>query len=95
MGELAKIESFRKELALAETIEEMQLLRDAGEAYQKVIQKNKGIAKTKVDEIGEYLCEVEEKEADWLNQFYPHGSIPGESGKLRVAKSETRKMPVP
>jgi len=93
MGELAKIDSFRREVAIAETIEEIQLLRDAGEAYQKVIQKNKGIAKTKVDEIGEYLCEVEEKEADWLNQFYPHGGI-NKYNKDEDSQKESSSMPV-
>lgn len=72
MGELAKIDSFRKELALAETIEQIKLLGDAALAYQFIIQRQ-GANKNKIDEIGEFNIEVECKKAEWLDTFYPHG----------------------
>ena len=70
MGELAKIDSFRKELALAETIEQIKLLGDAALAYQFIIQRQ-GANKNKIDEIGEFNIEVECKKAEWLDTFYP------------------------
>jgi hypothetical protein len=47
------------------------------------------IAKESIDEIGEFDIEVKEKEAEWLNEFYPHGV----RSDNRVAKMETVKMP--
>jgi len=70
MGELKKIESFRQQLAIVETIEEIKLLGDATEAYQQLMIKQQ-IAKKSIDEIGEFDIEVKEKEAEWLNKFYP------------------------
>jgi len=72
MGELAKIDSFRKELALAETIEQIKLIGDSAQAYQFIL-KRQGANKNKIDEIGEFDIEVECKKAEWLNEFYPHG----------------------
>jgi len=90
MGELAKIESFRKQLAIIETIEEIKLIGNATEAYQNLMIKQKA-AKESIDEIGEFDIEVKEKEAEWLNEFYPHGV----RSDRRVTKTETLKdMPV-
>ena len=94
MGELAKIDSFRKELALAETIEQIKLLGDAALAYQFIIQRQ-GANKNKIDEIGEFNIEVECKKAEWLDTFYPHGADRGNQytgGK--VTKGNLAKMPV-
>ena len=96
MGELAKIDSFRKELALAETIEQIKLLGDAALAYQFIIQRQ-GANKNKIDEIGEFNIEVECKKAEWLDTFYPHGAtlkrgseVPKENlGKMPVTKKES------
>jgi len=92
MGELAKIESFRKQLAIVETIEEIKLIGNATEAYQSLMIKQKA-AKKSIDEIGEFDIEVKEKEADWLNEFYPHGG--DEMFKhSKVPNKNLRKMPV-
>ena len=99
MGELAKIDSFRKELALAETIEQIKLLGDAALAYQFIIQRQ-GANKNKIDEIGEFNIEVECKKAEWLDTFYPHGAtryrprnskvkVPNENLKMPVTKKES------
>jgi N6-adenosine-specific RNA methylase IME4 len=92
MGELAKIESFRKQLALVETFQEIQLIGNAAEKYQQLMMKQK-VSTDAQNEIGEFIIEVEEKKGEYLNKNYPHGSAPGESGKLRGAKSEPCKMP--
>jgi hypothetical protein len=92
MGELAKLESFRRDLALAETIEEIQLCRDAGDAFQN-LQKKRGVAKSKMNEVGEYIIDAEEMEAEWLNKYFPHG-VNAEYRKSGVNKLETPHMPV-
>ena len=93
MGELAKIDSFRKELALAETIEQIKLLGDAALAYQFIIQRQ-GANKNKIDEIGEFNIEVECKKAEWLDTFYPHGAD-RKSDKIKVTNGNLdSKMPV-
>ena len=93
MGELAKIDSFRKELALAETIEQIKLLGDAALAYQFIIQRQ-GANKNKIDEIGEFNIEVECKKAEWLDTFYPHGAKPGTNNRDVRYESGTSQMPV-
>jgi N6-adenosine-specific RNA methylase IME4 len=92
MNELAKIESFRMQLAIVETIEEIKLIGDATEAYQRLMIKQK-IAKESIDEIGEFDIEVKEKEAEWLNEFYPT-SVKAKDRKSSVTKMETHQMPV-
>ena len=92
MGELAKIKSFRQQLAIVETIEEIKLLGDATEAYQNLMIKQ-NIAKQSIDEIGEFDIEVKEKEAEWLNEFYPHGATLKKGPE--IPKRNLGKMPVP
>ena len=89
MSELAKLENWRQDLALIETIEEIQFLRDSGEAYQKLMKK-RGIAKNTQDKVGEFIIEIEEKEADWLNKFYPSRV---NINKRAGSNSEPAKMP--
>jgi N6-adenosine-specific RNA methylase IME4 len=89
MGELAKIQSWHKDIALIETIEEAKLIKDAAETYQIFIQKQKGIHKGKSDEIGEYIIDLECFEAEWLEKNYP-----GNNGRMGT-KREPIKMPVP
>jgi hypothetical protein len=91
MGELAKIDSFRKELALAETIEQIKLLGDAALAYQFIMQRQ-GANKNKIDEIGEFNIEVECKKAEWLDTFYPHGGT--NQYNKEGTKTEPSLMPV-
>ncbi len=92
MGELAKIDSFRRELALAETFEEVKLIGDATEAYQQLMAKQ-GIAKKSIDEIGEFDIEVKEKQAEWLNTFYPT-SVKAKDRKSSGSDLVPDKMPV-
>jgi len=67
-------------LALAETIEEIKLLGDAADVYQNLMKK-RGIVKSKVDEIGEFIIDIEIKEAEWLNEKYP-SRVKGNANKL-------------
>ena len=92
MNELAKIDSFRRDLALAETIEQFKLLGDSVKAFQFILQRQ-GANKLIIDEVGELDIEVECGKGEWLDMFYPHG-VNSEYRKTGVAKTETPKMPV-
>lgn len=94
--ELQKLESWRKDLALVETFDELKLIGDAAIAYQDLMRKQK-VAKIKQDEVGEFIIEVEEHKGRWLNQNFPHGATNQfrgnqyESGKVEGA--DLTKMP--
>ena len=95
MNELAKIDSFRSELAIAETIEEIKLIGDAAKAYQYIL-KRQGANKSKVDEIGDFSIEVDSREAEWLNEFYGQGeTTKGNQYTGKIPKRNLTKMPVP
>lgn len=72
MNELQKIESFKRELAVAETFEEIKLLGSAADAMAEFAKKN-NMAKEQQNEIGIYRIDVEAKKGAWLNENFPHG----------------------
>jgi len=96
MQELAKIDSFRKELALAETIEEIKLIGDSAAAYQ-YIMKRQGMSKSGLDNIGELMIDTEVFKGGWLDKYYPHGVRSDRRGsdlaplnnKMPVSKKES------
>jgi len=90
--ELQKIESFRYALAVAETHEEISKIENATAAIAEFARRQK-VSFDRQNDIGAFRIEIEEKKGQWLNEHFPHGSVPGESGKLRVAHDATRKMP--
>lgn len=90
MKELQKIETFRRDLALAETFEEIQLIREAAAAYAEFVRRM-GIAKEKQDEIGLFIVDCDAKLADWLDENFPHGSNQYTGGGFSGATST---MPV-
>lgn len=72
MGELAKIDSFRRDLAVAETYEEIKLCESKAAAVAEFAKKQK-ISKDKQDDLGVFRVEIEAKKGAWLEEFYPHG----------------------
>jgi site-specific DNA-methyltransferase (adenine-specific) len=68
--ELAKIETFRAELAKAETFEEIKYLKSQAEAVAEFAKRLK-IGKAKQDEIGVFLIEVGSKQGEWLDRHFP------------------------
>jgi len=88
-NELAKIEGFRSELAIVETIEEIRLIADAAKAYAELMRRQK-VGKDKQNELGLFILEVDEKEAEWLNEYYRHGV----RADRRVTQVGNSKMPV-
>ena len=90
MNELAKIETFRRDLALAETFDEIKLISDAGLAYAEFM-KRQGIGKDGVNKIGKFLIEVDSKKGGWLNENYPSNKTSNQY--LVGTEKEPSKMP--
>lgn len=72
MNQIQKIEQFRKDLALAETYEDIKALDAKAAAVAEFARRNK-ISKQKQDELGEFRIEIEAKKGAWLDEFYPKG----------------------
>ena len=72
MSQIQKIEQFRKELALAETYEDIKALDAKASAIAEFARRNR-VSKQKQDELGEFRIEIEAKKGAWLDEFFPHG----------------------
>jgi len=90
MGELAKIESFRTDLALAETYEEIKLIGDAANAYAELMRRQ-NVSEQKQQELGEFRIEIAKREGAWLDEFYSHGG--DRKSKIKVTNGNLDKMP--
>ena len=71
-NELAKIESFRADLAKAETFEEISFLKSQSEAIAEFAKRLK-LGLDKQNEIGVFLTEVTAKQGEWLEKHFPKG----------------------
>jgi hypothetical protein len=69
-NELAKIESFRADLAKAETFEEISFLKSQSEAIAEFAKRLK-LGLDKQNEIGVFLTEVTAKQGEWLEKHFP------------------------
>lgn len=78
MGELAKIESFSKEVAIAETIDEIKTLTTKGEILAGMAKKLK-IPKEGQDKLGRVRIGLEKKKRELIKQMFPKGNIKGKS----------------
>jgi len=72
MSQIQKIEQFRKELALAETYEDIKALDAKASAIAEFARRNR-VSKQKQDELGEFRIEIEAKKGAWLDEFFPYG----------------------
>lgn len=70
MNELQKIESFRKDLAIVETIQEVKLHETTASAMATFAKANK-ISTDKQNELGRFRIEIEAKKGDILNEMFP------------------------
>jgi len=86
MGELAKIDTFRKEIAIVETIEEVKILSTKGELMAKMAEKLK-IPLRGQNELGKTRVILEKKKRELIEQMFPKGGKRGNQYK-KVAKSE-------
>lgn len=72
MGELAKIDSFKREVAIVETIEEAKLLTDKGE-LMALMAKKLNIPIKGQNELGRTRIELEKKKRELIEQLFPKG----------------------
>ena len=89
MNQLQRIESFRHELAVAETYQDIKALDTKAAAVAEFAKRNK-LSKDKQDEIGVFRVEIEQKKGAWLEEFFPQGG----SGSNQYAKKEETLPPV-
>jgi len=70
MNELQKIESFRKDLAISQTIDEVKLHETSASAMAQFAKANK-ISFDKQNELGRFRIEIEAKKGVILEEMFP------------------------
>lgn len=80
-GELVKIESFRYQLAVAETYEEIKTLDTKAAAIAEIMRKEH-MSKQRQDELGVFRIEIESKKGAWLDEMFPNGGERGNQYKV-------------
>jgi hypothetical protein len=85
MGELAKIESFKREIALAETWEDWKNLTIKGDLLADLAKKS-GIAIKGQNELGRTRIELEDLKGKYLNDNFRHGG--DRKSKIKLEQSE-------
>ena len=70
--ELEKLSTFRTELAIAETIDEIRHLETKASAIAEIARKQK-MGKSAQDEVGAFRCDIEAKKGAWLDEYFPQG----------------------
>lgn len=81
MNELAKIDSFRKEIAVAETIDEIKLLTTKGEILAEMAKKLK-VPINGQNELGITRIELEKKKRELIEKMFPKGGDRKSKSKL-------------
>ena len=70
--QLEKISSFRSELAIAETIDDIKHLETKASAIAEIARKQK-MGKSAQDEVGAFRVDIEKKKGIWLDEYFPQG----------------------
>ena len=73
--QLEKISSFKAELAIAETIDDIKHLETKASAIAEIARKEK-VGKSAQDEVGAFRCDIEAKKGAWLDEYFPQGRPP-------------------
>lgn len=89
MKQIEKLKTWKKELALAETFEEVKTHESAAAAAAEFAKRNK-IALDKQNEIGKFRIDIERKKGSWLDENYPQGG----ARNFKLKQSKLEKMPV-
>ena len=76
MNQIQKLETWKKDLALAETFEEIKLHDSASAAAAEFARRN-NLALEKQNEIGKFRVDVETKKGQWLDENFKHGKHKG------------------
>ena len=92
MKQLEKLKTWKKELALAETFEEVKTHESAAAAAAEFAKRNK-LALDKQNEIGKFRIDIERKKGSWLDENYPQGGK-NKYTKMKVEQTNLHKMPV-
>lgn len=70
MRELQKLESFKYALAVAETFDEIKLIKDASTSFAE-LARLQNISVEKQNEVGLFRLEITAKVGQWLDDHYP------------------------
>lgn len=92
MKQIEKLKTWKKELALAETFEEVKTHESAAAAAAEFAKRNK-IALDKQNEIGKFRIDIERKKGAWLDENYPQGGK-NKYTKMKVEQTDLHQMPV-
>ena len=90
MNQIQKLETWKKDLALAETFEEIKLHDSVSAAAAEFARRN-NLALEKQNEIGKFRVDVETKKGKWLDENFKHGR---NQFTKEVEQSDLLKMPV-
>jgi len=92
-NELEKISSFRYQLAIAETYEDIKDIDNKASVLAELLRRDK-FSLEKQNELGIFRVQLEEKKGKWLDDNFPHGTD-RKSEKIKVpSENLDRKMPV-
>jgi N6-adenosine-specific RNA methylase IME4 len=72
MGELAKIDSFKQDIAIAETWDELKMLTTKGSLLAELAKKQQ-VATDGQNKLGRTRIELEKKKGEWLEKMFPAG----------------------
>lgn len=93
MNQIQKLETWKKDLALAETFEEIKLHDSASAAAAEFARRN-NLALEKQNEIGKFRVDVETKKGKWLDENFNRGGDRGNQYIGKVEQVDLGKMPV-
>lgn len=93
MKQIELLKSWKKELAVAETLEEVKLHESAAAAAAEFAKRNKE-ALDKQNEIGKFRIDIERKKGAWLDENYPHKGRGINEYSAEVEQTNLSKMPI-
>ena len=93
MKQIEHLKSWKKELAVAETLEEVKLHESAAAAAAEFAKQNKEALDTQ-NEIGKFRIDIERKKGAWLDENYPHKGRGINQYSAEVEQTNLSKMPI-
>lgn len=89
MKQIEKLKSWKKELAVAETFEEVKTHESASAAAAEFAKRNQ-FALDKQNEIGKFRIDIERKKGSWLDENFPQGG----ARNFKFEQTKLEKMPI-
>ena len=90
MNEIVKIKEWKRDLAIAETIEQIKTHESAGAAAAEFAKRNKW-ALGEQNELGRFRIDIETKKGAWLDEYFPQGGNRGNQYE-KVATSDSSRL---